>query len=203
MNRCNDGARGAGLMADSDKEDYRSTGNRGAVATEQPPATNSPTVTHYQQMAAEFIKSVDLLTASIPNVQPAHEQSEAYVSHRQNVPDEFLRTVVAAIEQLPELQALNKLDPVEGRDALQFIEAFKPVVDRIAALLRDLRHTVRLRRTLLSNSALQVYGITKLFKRDAGSAAVTSHVENMERDLGRSRPSKRKPATPAGSTPPA
>jgi hypothetical protein len=177
--------------------------NRGAAATEQPPPVNTPSVTHYQQLATDFIKSIDLLTTSIPNVQLSHELSEAYVRRRQAVPDEFLRTTVAAVEQLPELQALNKLNPVDGRDTLQFIEAFKPVLDRIAALSKDLRHTIRARRAVLANDALQMYGISKQFTRDAGSAAVSSHVENMGRDLGRSRPSKRKPATPAGSTPPA
>jgi len=179
-----------------------STITRGAAAIEpSPPSTTTPTVTHYKQLAEDFIHRIDELTASIPNVQPSHELTAGFVRRRQNVPDEFLKTTIAAVEQSPELLAVKKLDPAEANDAVQFIDAFRPVLDRIGVFQKDLRHTIRTRRALLGSDALQIYAIGKGLARDAGSAGVASHVENMGRDLGRARPSKRKAVKPTGGAP--
>lgn len=174
---------------------------RETAATDAPAPGITPTTTHYQELADALIKQIDQLTAGIPKLQPSHELTAKYVSRRQNVPDEFLKTTIAAVEQSAELQAAQRLDPVDARDTLQFIDAFIPVLDRIAAFAKDLRHTIRSRRAVLGNDALQIYAIAKGFARSADSAAVESHVNNMSRDLGRTRPTKRKTKTTTGGAP--
>jgi hypothetical protein len=150
------------------------------------PAPSTPTVTHYQQLAAEFTAQLVETAALVPKLEPSHVSTVNFVRAHMNIPTEFLATTVAAVEQTPELAAVKKLDVVEGRDTLQFIEAFRPVIDRVAALLRDLQYTVNSRKALLAADALQTYNIAKGLARDPNSGAVEALVANMKRDLGRS-----------------
>jgi len=167
-----------------------------AVAADAPRPEATPTTTHYEELAEGFIKQLNLMTDAIPKLERSHELSASYVRHRQDVPDEFLKTSVSAVEQSGELQAVQKLNTATGRDTMQFIDAFEPVLDRGAAFLKDLQHTIRVRRALLRNEALQIYGIGKALARSTDSAVVASHVQNMARDLGKSKAQKRKPAQP-------
>lgn len=167
-----------------------------AVAADAPPPEDNPTTTHYEEVAAGFIKQLNEMTDNIPRLERSHELSASYVRRRQDVPDEFLKTTVSAVEQSEELQVVRKLDTANGRDTLQFIDAFQPVLDRVAAFLKDLQHTVRVRRALLRNDALQIYAVGKALARGTDSAVVASHVDNMARDLGKGKAQKRKPAQP-------
>jgi len=179
-----------------------STQTRAAAAADAPPPDPAPTTTHYQQVADELIKQINLLTSTVPKLELSHELSANYVRRRQNVPLPFMKSTIAAVEQLSELQAVNTLDPIDARDTLQFLDAFEQVLDRTAAFQKDLRHTIRTRRALLGNDTLQIYAIAKGLARSVDGAAVAAHVENMSRDLGRGKPVKRKPAATTGGAPP-
>jgi len=172
-------------------------------ATAEPPLT--PTVTHYQQVADDFMKSLDSLVEVMPKFEISHSTTARFVRTHQNVSDAFLATVLSAVSQTPELQAVNKLDVVAARDALQFIDAFRPVLDKISAVASSLRFTLDSERAVLVADALQIYAIAKGVARDARGAAVGLHVRNMKRDLGKrgGRPKEKAPdetpATPATS----
>lgn len=177
----------------------------GTTTAAETPTT--PTVTHYQQLAAEFTAALEEIAALIPKLEAHHVSTDKFVRSHQNVPIEFLATVIAAVEQTPELQGVKKLDVLEGRDTLQFIEAFRPVLDRVAAFARNLQYTMASRKASLAADSLQIYNIAKGIARDPNSAAVASLVANMKRDLGRrGRPKlstlARKQAATAALTPP-
>jgi hypothetical protein len=157
--------------------------------TPEPETPATPTVTHYQQLAAEFTAELEAIAGIIPKLEPGHISTANFVRSHQNVPIEFLGTVVAAVEQTPELQAVKKLDVNEGRDTLQFIDAFRPVLDRVVAFAKVLQNTINSRKASLAADSLQIYNIAKGLARDPNSAAVASLVANMKRDLGkRGRP---------------
>lgn len=159
-----------------------------------PPAvdTPTPTITHYQQIAAEFMAALDQIALIIPKLEAVHVSTANLVRSRLNVPNEFLATVTAAVEQTPELQAVKKLDVNEARDTLQFLEAFRPVRDKVDAFAKNLKHTMDSRKATLATQSLQVYDIAKGVARDPNSATVASLVANMKRDLGR----RGRPKTP-------
>ena len=167
----------------------RTTGAATALpegATTPDPATGpTPTITHYQQLADNFTKALDEITQGLPNLEDAHPATANFVRSHANVSNEFLATAIAVVEQTPELQHLKKLDVVAARDTLQFIEAFRPVLDKIAALAQSLKFTMASRKASLAADALQIYDIAKGVARDPGAAAVVSHVRNLKRDLGR------------------
>ena len=161
-----------------------------ADITPDPATTPTPTVTHYQQLADQFSKALDDIVAIIPKLQSTHVSTAKFVRGHLNVSIEFLFSAIAAVEQVTELQQVNKLDVVAARDTLQFIEAFRPVLDRVLAFGKSLQFTMAARKATLAADALQIYSISKGLARDPGSANVASFVANMKRDLGRRGPVK-------------
>lgn len=173
-----------------------------------PTPTPTPTITFYQQLADEFMKELDEIAPIIPQLEAAHISTANFVRSHLNVPNEFLATALAAVEQTPALQAVNKLDVLAARDTLQFIEAFRPVLDKVSAFANALKFTIASRKASLAADSLQIYDIAKGLARDPGSAALASVVANLKRDLGRrGRPKTaaalRKAASAVTTAPPA
>lgn len=126
----------------------------------------------------------------IPKLEAAHISTANFVRSHLYVPIEFLATATAAGEQTAELQGVKKLDVDSARDTLQFIHAFRPVLDKVSAFAKNLQFTLNSRKASLASEALQIYDIAKGLARDPNSAPVASLVANMKRDLGRrGRPS--------------
>jgi AraC-like DNA-binding protein len=150
-----------------------------------PGTAPAPTVTHYQQLADDFSKALDQIVQIIPKLEITHPATANFVRSHLNVPTEFLATAIAAVEQTTELQHINKLDIAAARDTLQFIDAFRPVQDKVTALANSLKFTMASRKASLAADALQIYNIAKGIARDPGAAAVASLVQNLKRDLGR------------------
>ncbi len=148
------------------------------------PAT--PTVTHYQEVATQFIALINAAIALIPAFEPYHVSTEEFVRAHQSFPNDFIATVLAAVELDPELRSVNKFDTVEARDTLQFLDAFRPVIDQLTTLLRNLKFTCGARKARVVAEGLLMYGVAKAFGRDPASAAVAAHARNMKRDLKRS-----------------
>jgi hypothetical protein len=145
----------------------------------------SPTITRYQQLADQFMKDLDEIAASIPPLEASRISTVSFVRGHLNVSVNFLSTAIAAVEQTPTLNGVSGLDALSARDALQFIEAFRPVVDRVFAFASSLKFTVASRKASLTVDALQLYDIAKGVARDPRNAALASLVANMKRDLGR------------------
>ena len=155
------------------------------TGTTDPTPTPTPTVTFYQKLADDFSKALDEIAQIIPKLEITHPATANFVRSHLNVPTEFLATAIAAVEQTPELQGTGKLDVTAARDTLQFIEAFRPVQDKVTAFANSLKFTMASRKATLAADALQVYSIAKGIARDPGAAAVASLVANLKRDLGR------------------
>ena len=169
-----------------------------------PTPTPTPTVTFYQKLADDFSKALDEITAIIPKLEITHPATANFVRSHLNVPTEFLATAIAAVEQTPELQGTGKLDVAAARDTLQFIDAFRPIQDKVTAFANSLKFTMASRKASLAADALQIYSIAKGIARDPGAAAVASLVSNLKRDLGRRGRPKGSTATAAkpGPLPP-
>ena len=171
-----------------------------ADASADPTTTPSPTVTHYQQLAADFSKALDEISAIIPRLELTHASTAKFVRSHLNVPMEFLATAIAVVEQVPALQHAEKLNVDAARDTLQFIDAFRPIADKVNAFAKSLNDTMASRRANLAADSLQIYSIAKGLARDPNSANVAALVANLKRDLGRrGRP---KGSVTAAKTPP-
>jgi hypothetical protein len=167
-----------------------------STATDTP--TLTPTVTYYQQVATQVSVALNQALSLITSFAAPHTSTTGFVRSHRSIPTEFIATAIAAVESTPELQSVKKFDVNEARDVLQFVDAFRPIVDLIDSLARDLRFTVDARKAKVAADALQIYDIAKGVARDPDSAPLQTHLQNMKRDLGRSRPRHRvKPGTAA------
>ncbi len=155
-----------------------------------PPPTLTPT--YYDLLAREIMDDLDKVAAKIPKLEAHHRATEDEMRAHMNVPRPFLGTAVVAVEETDELQAMRKLDPDQGRETLQFIDAFRIVdykLDQVKALLR---HTIKSRTTALAMQSLQIYAIARGMARDGRHSDIAARVENLRRDLGkRGRPRKK------------
>jgi hypothetical protein len=150
-----------------------------------PEATESPTITQHQLLAAAFMSHVDALVAMIPKLEVPHSATKTFVIAHLNIPNPFLATVTSAVEQEPALQTVDRLDPAWAREILQFLEAFRPALDKLTALRDSLEFTLWSRKAVLASSALQVYGIAQQLARAPRATTIAAQVTNMRRDFGR------------------
>ncbi|HEU4887044.1 MAG TPA: hypothetical protein VFV49_04095 [Thermoanaerobaculia bacterium] len=163
------------------------------------PGSGAPptlTVTFYQQLAAHFSAVLDEITAALPQLKPALVTTPQFVRTHLNIPLVFLGSAIASVEQLPELQAVKKLDPLEARDTLQLIEAFRPLRDKVAAFEIDLANVLNARQAALAVGALNTYDMVKSLARDPNNAPVAASLATLKRDLGRSGPRRKKDPVP-------
>lgn len=161
--------------------------------------TATPTVTYYQQLAEQFSAELDDVAALVPDLESPHPLTANFVRSHVNVPFEFLRTAIFAVEQVPELRSVNKLDVDAARATLQFIDAFRPVYDKLMRLASSLKFTMSSRKAHLAADALQIYWIGRGLARDRRGANVVPIVAALKRDLGRRGPGNaRRRAASAG-----
>jgi len=168
----------------------------GGVPTQPTTDSPTPTITHYQEVARTLGAGLTAVLDQIPAFEAKHEATAKFVRAHSGFPNDFIATVLAAVEADPQLQKVNKFDVTEARDTLQFLEAFRPVVDQAEALLANLKFTCAARKARVVADGLQIYQIAKGLGRDPGSASVASHARNMKRDLKRPGPPRRSKADP-------
>lgn len=172
------------------------------------PDVPTPTRTHYQDLATTLRTALEAVAPQVPFWQIAHPTLRKAIRSGRAVNGKFIETVVAAVDSSAELQALNKFDLTDAQDMLQFRAAFRPLVDQLQALARDLLFTMDSRQAKVGDKALQLYYLAKGLGRDIGGADILSLAGNMARDLGRKRPKSRgsqvpPPAPPSPQEPPA
>ncbi|HEX3578232.1 MAG TPA: hypothetical protein VHY33_06680, partial [Thermoanaerobaculia bacterium] len=168
-----------------------------------PPATPTPTVTHYDQVSANFSKAFEALLAVLPHFVESHPSTKGFVRTQKTVSDEFLVSTIAAVEETPGMLGLNQFDVSEARDSLQYGLAFRPIRDKLFAAAKNVDFSINLRRANVVEPALQTYVVVKGLARNPAGTLAASHAGNMKRDLGRAgRNRKKKPAPTPAPVPP-
>ena len=155
------------------------------LTTDPPVDPQTPTPTHYQQLAAEIQAAIDTIATLLPKLEESLTADTRQARRNLNVPDAFCHTAVNAVEQLPEINAAKKLNVDKCRNQLQFIEAFRPVYDKFEAVSRRLRHALWSNKASAATASLQVLRVAKAYASDNRSPAVAAHVAAMQRDLAR------------------
>ncbi len=156
-----------------------------------PPATLTPT--YYDRLAAEIMDDLEKVAAKFPKLEDRHRATANARRAHLNVPRPFLGTAVAVTEEIPEVEESGKLDPADGRETLQYLDAFHAVDDKLGAVRSQLRVEMASRRTTLAVQALNVYSLVRSFARDGRMPRYAVHVANLQRDLGkRGRPRKKR-----------
>jgi hypothetical protein len=72
-----------------------------------------------------------------------------------------------------------------GRNRLQYIQALRPLNDKLEAVSRRLIHGLRANKSAVAADALEIYRVAKAKQKSHRSPALAVHVEAMKRDLAK------------------
>ena len=159
-----------------------------------PEVSNSPATLSAEQLAAQVIEALDLLSAWMALETP-HPATARRVRGGRTVSREFVAAMIAAVEADPVLQGLRTFDTAEARDVLQSRDAGRVVADRVAMFLKSVNYTMEARWAKVAREALTTFNLATGLARDSKSAELAAHVENLRRHLGRTnkpKPKKKK-----------
>jgi len=170
----------------------------GAATADQPAADPEASQIAIEDIAKQITDGLAALARLIPTFVPKHNENEAFVRRFRAFSVESIRSMIAAIEAYPELNSANKFDVPQARADLQFLDAFRTVIDAVEEFRTNVRFTYSARKARAVNPVLQTYAIGKGIGRDAASAGVAAHLENIKRDLRRASTKK---ATPVKKPP--
>jgi len=163
----------------------------GAATADQPAADPEASQIAIEDIAKQITDGLAALARLIPTFVPKHNENEAFVRRFRAFSVESIRSMIAAIEAYPELNSANKLDVPQARADLQFLDAFRTVIDAVEEFRTNVRFTYSTRKARAVNPVLQTYAIGKGIGRDAASAGVAAHLENIKRDLRRASKKRR------------
>jgi len=159
-----------------------------AVMAEVIPFTipETPSITDMERVAAQVRAAVDAVAELVPRLERPHPLTRNRLRAHRTVPREFITSIIAAVEAIEELRLVRKFDVDDARDTLQFIDAFRPIADQLAALTAALKFTIESRKARVVAAALQTYEIARALSRDEGETSpASSHVAILKRDLRR------------------
>ena len=145
----------------------------------------TPTVTNAERIADGVMALLAAIRERIPDLETPHPKTAPHVRGSRTVSREAVNTMIAAVEQRPELQALNTFDVDDARFMLQFNAAMTPVLEEVGRLQKSLSYTMEARKARVVASLLQTYEIAKALARTPEAAPLIPYIENLRRDLGR------------------
>jgi hypothetical protein len=143
------------------------------------------TVTANEQLVKELEVLLKELMAKIPRLQLPHPKTAKLVKTHRSVPREFINTMIAIVGDSEQLASLGTFDASAGLEAMQFLDAFRPLRAQVASLLSAINYTMEVRKAEVAAQALQTYDIIKALNRDK-KHRLNAHVEHLRRDMHRS-----------------
>ncbi|HEY4641397.1 MAG TPA: hypothetical protein VII75_08645 [Thermoanaerobaculia bacterium] len=147
----------------------------------------TPTVTEMDKIAERVRAAVDAVAELIPRLERPHPSTRKGVRAHRTVPRDFIAAMIAAVEQVEQLQVVDKFDTGDARETLQFLDAFRPVADQLAALTAALRFTMESRKARVVDAGLQTYDIARALARGEVNTPLTGHLPVLKRNLRRAK----------------
>ncbi len=143
-----------------------------------------PTPNEYERVAADLMAALDAFAGIIPKLEQAETIDAKHVLRNLNVPDVFCSTAISAAEELDELGGVRQYTG-PGRNRLQYIQALRPLNDKLEAVSRRVNHALRANKSAVAGDALEIYRVAKAKLKSKRSPALAAHVEAMKRDLAK------------------
>ena len=163
-----------------------------AADTQQP---QPPTITLYQQIAANLHKAV---TEAISQI-PGYDDDLSMVgelSRRRVVPPAVIAATVSAIETNGPLTTDDEPYVDETRKGQQFGEAFKPTVGLLAGVAQRIEFMMRCYDAMAGRGALRYYHVAKRLAKNPNKSQLVTQVRLL-RTLMPRRKAKQEPDAPA------
>lgn len=169
-------------------------------------STIPPTPINHEEVANAIIQQLRSMAQSIPGFGYAAKGRRRKISSVATLPDAFFEDVAVACDASPQLAVASNLTAAELRNVIILSRAYKSVANEMNLIERGILDTVAEIRAEAGQCALRTYSMAKSINRPEDRELLIPHVANMQRSLGRGRPSKRvtepaKPTEPAPAPP--
>lgn len=151
------------------------------VAEEEPQPAPSPTVTYYQQLAAQLNALLETVRAGVPTLETVTPEAKAFIRRKRGVEQSFIAAAVGSLTLAEDLQGLGDLSTEETTDDAQFIDGLTPLMMNAVLLAQQLQLTIRARRARLATKAQKIYAFARAQALDRDAAKILPHLENMKR----------------------
>ena len=106
--------------------------------------------------------------------------------------DELLEDVAYALEADSRLASASEVLPARLRDTVAFSRAYRPLLEELRLVMKELAYEIASRRAEAGREALKVYRLAKGLVRPEDKALLVPHLESMKRHFARGK--VRKPA---------
>ncbi|HEY4640499.1 MAG TPA: hypothetical protein VII75_04080 [Thermoanaerobaculia bacterium] len=146
-----------------------------------------PSVTSQERIAKDVREVLNAAAALIPKLEQPHPAALKGLRASRTVSKEQLARMSAIVEQSEVLQRLGTFDVEEARETLQFLDAFRPIADQIAALLAAVNHTMEARKARVVDAGLRTYAVAKALARDEESAELYGALDAFRTQMRQSR----------------
>ena len=137
-----------------------------------------------EQLAALVIKVMDKIAERM-ELETPHPSSAKKVRGARMVTREFIVDMIAAVETMPEFQALGTFDAAEARAVLEAMDAHRPVAERMTRLLASINYTIESRWSKVVSAALLTHSLASIQAKDPQNAKLAARVKSLSKILGR------------------
>lgn len=155
------------------------------VTTEPVQDPQAPTPTHYQTVSGALIAALDSFSSIIPRADEAEVSDAKQVRRNLNVPDAFCFAAISAAEQLPELDTAKQMYAERGRIRLQYLEAIRPLYDKLLAVTVTVGHDLRANKSAVARDSLEIYRLVTAQKKSSRNPALLAAAGTLKNSLGR------------------
>lgn len=114
-------------------------------------------------------------------------------------PDELLEDVAYALETDARLASASEVPPEALRDTVAFSRAYRPLLEELRLVAKELLHEIAGRRADAVKQALKVYRLAQGLVRPQDKALLVPHLESMRRYFARGRAPKQPTETEKAS----
>jgi len=160
----------------------------------------SPALNDAERMAATIVAAIDVI-ASRMQLETPHPKTSRRVRSSRTVSPEFISSLIASVEALPQMQAIGIFDPEAARLVLQSRDALRIVAERVAMLLASVNYTIEAQWADVVSAGLGTFSIASILAEKPENAELAAHVETLRRHLGRTnKPKPKKPKRSRGGT---
>lgn len=124
---------------------------------------------------------------TLPGLVFITDDERSRLSASAGVPDPFLETCAAAMDETTVLSAVGKMSAAELRVVIVVSQANLALADELERLARGVRDTVTTARAAAGTEALRVYSVAQKLDRPRDTQSSVTRLVQMQRTLNRGR----------------
>jgi hypothetical protein len=151
--------------------------------------TNIPNLTA-EEAARDLLQRIRTMRELAITQPLAQAKDRVRLNATAGLPDELIEGVAYALETDTRLASASEVPPDPLRKAVAFSRAFRPLLEELRLVTRELSYEIAFRRADAGKQVLKVYRLAQGLVRPEDRALLVPHLESMKRHFARSKARK-------------